>query len=106
MATRGGAVTILLGQAALGRLFTNPVGVRWLTQGLRSGPGTAGFFRAMAQVVALSEPAKKTGEQAALTLSERSKALLQELRPSAPSTAPAVRGTDEGFGVLQPTLPR
>ena len=105
-ATRGGAVTILLGPAALGRLFTNPVGVRWLTQGLRSGPGTAGFFRAMAQVVALSEPAKKTGEQAALTLSERSKALLQELRPSAPSTAPAVRVTDEGFGVLQPTLPR
>ena len=66
-------MTILMAPAVAGRLFTNPIAVRWLTRGVQAGPGTEGFFRAMSQVVALSAPTKRAGTEAVRLGGERLK---------------------------------
>lgn len=79
-AARGASVAILAGPAVMGRLFTNPVAVRWLTRGFQAGPGTEGFFRAMSQVVALSEGPKAAGKEAVRIGGERLQQVQELLR--------------------------
>ena len=57
------AAMIMLGPAALSRVFTNPTAIQWLTTGLTLGPGTEAGARALSQLSAFAFKADREVSQ-------------------------------------------
>lgn len=60
------AAMIMLGPAALSRVFTNPTAIQWLTTGLTLGPGTEAGARALSQLSAFALTGPKETPESAL----------------------------------------
>ena len=76
----GAAAATIVVPLQLGRLFTNPTAVRWLTRGIQAGPGTTAFFNAVSKAVALSEPSRAVAGEAVQITGERLRQLQEAMR--------------------------
>lgn len=76
----GVAAATIVVPLQLGRLFTNPTAVRWLTRGIQAGPGTETFFKAVSKAVTLSEGPRTVAHGAVEISGEGLRTLQEALR--------------------------